>query len=360
MPSSDPKQEFKLLCPAPITSEECIVLAHGGGGRMTSRLIDDVFAPAFDNPYLAARHDSAVLPTGACTGSRPRIAFTTDSYVVQPLIFPGGDIGTLAVNGTVNDLAMAGARPRWLSAAFILEEGLPISTLQHVVQSMRRAADIAQVQIVTGDTKVVDHGKGDGIFITTAGIGEIEHDLELGPAGVQNGDIVLLSGDIARHGTAVMLQREGLGLEGPTIASDCASVADAALSLIDAGIPVRCMRDLTRGGLATALVEIAVGSEKHIHIQEDKIPVQAEVQAACELLGFDPLYIANEGRFIAFVPLDRSDEALALLRQHKDCRDARAIGTVRDDRPGQVSMRSVFGANRLISMLSGEQLPRIC
>jgi hydrogenase expression/formation protein HypE len=350
--------DFSLSCPLPLSDPKSILLAHGGGGRMMQRLIQQLFAPAFHNPILDSRHDSAILSV-ASDSAAPRLAFTTDSYVVQPLFFPGGNIGTLAVNGTVNDLAMAGARPLWLSAGFILEEGLPIETLQQVVLSMREAAEAAGVQIVTGDTKVVDRGKGDGIFINTAGIGLITHALTLSPAQVRPGDAILLSGDIGRHGITIMTEREGLSFES-AIESDCAPVAEPALSLIEAGIAVRCMRDLTRGGLASALVEIAETAGVMIRIREEEIPVRGDVRAACELLGFDPLYVANEGRFIAFVPAEEAARALQVLRSYPLTSEARRIGQVEAGEPGLVSLRSRVGANRVVDMLSGEQLPRIC
>jgi hydrogenase expression/formation protein HypE len=318
------------------------------------QLIQKMFAAAFANPYLNTQHDGAVFDVG--TG---RLAMTTDSYVVKPLFFPGGDIGQLAVNGTVNDLAMCGARPLYLSAGFILEEGLPMEILWRVVQSMQQAALVARVQIITGDTKVVDKGKGDGIFINTAGIGCIEHHLTIAPSSVQIGDAILLSGDIGRHGIAIMAQREGLAFES-TIESDCAPLADVVLALLDAGIDIHCLRDLTRGGLASALVEIAQSAQTHIHIEETCIPVREDVRGACEILGLDPLYIANEGRFVAFVPQHEADIALAILRQHAVSSEALIIGRVTDERQGQVTLTSTIGARRIVDMLSGEQLPRIC
>jgi hydrogenase expression/formation protein HypE len=299
---------------------------------------------------LEARHDGAVFPMG-----NAKLAFTTDSYVVHPLFFPGGDIGTLAVNGTVNDLAMCGARPLNLSAGFILEEGLPMETLWRVIQSMQQAAVAAGVQVVTGDTKVVDKGKGDGIFINTSGIGVIEHSLTIAPSSVQPGDAILLNGDIGRHGMAIMAVREGLEFESD-IESDCAPLASTVLAMLEAGIEIHCLRDLTRGGLASGLVEIAMGSGRHIQIEEVAIPVSENVRGACEILGLDPLYVANEGRFIAFVPADQADRAREIMGV-----DARQIGTVQDSSHScSVTMYSVIGANRIVDMLSGEQLPRIC
>jgi len=346
--------EFSLSCPIPISDYPHILLAHGGGGTLMHQLIEQMFVPAFRNPFLDARHDGAVLaPDGV------RLAFTTDAYVVRPLFFPGGDIGSLAVNGTVNDLAMCGARPLYLSAAFILEEGLPMATLWQVVQSMRRAADVAGVQLVTGDTKVVDRGKGDGIFITTAGIGAISHRLTIAPTSVRPGDAVLLNGDVGRHGIAIMAVREGLDFE-TTIESDCAPLAGLVGSLLEAGIEIHCLRDLTRGGLASALVEIAGAARLRIAIDEGRIPVREDVQGACEILGFDPLYVANEGRFICTLPSSEVERALRIMRAHPLGAEACLIGRVTGDPSGLVTMRSRIGASRVVDMLSGEQLPRIC
>jgi hydrogenase expression/formation protein HypE len=318
------------------------------------QLLEKIFLPAFDNPFLAARHDGAILDVGGV-----RLAFTTDSYVVRPLFFPGGDIGTLAVNGTVNDLAMCGARPAFLSAGFVLEEGFPLEPLRRVVQSMRRAAEAAGVQLVCGDTKVVDRGKGDGVFINTAGIGIIEHNLTVAPTSVRPGDVVLLNGDLGRHGIAIMAVREGLELESE-IQSDCAAVAGLVMELLAAGIEVHCLRDLTRGGLASALVEIAETAGLHIQVDENAIPVREDVQGACEILGFDPLYVANEGRFIALLPAAQAEQALAVMRAYPLGSGACLVGTVQSDPSGMVTLRSKIGATRILDMLSGEQLPRIC
>lgn len=312
-------------------------------------LLEKLMLPAFNNPLLETRHDGAVFPVG-----NARLAFTTDSYVVSPLIFPGGDIGTLAVNGTVNDLAMCGAKPLFLSAGFILEEGLPMETLWYIIRSMQSAAQAAGVQIVTGDTKVVDRGKGDGIFINTSGIGVIEHHLTIAPSSVRPGDVILLNGDIGRHGMAIMAAREGLEFESQ-IESDCAPLAETILALIDAGVEIHGLRDLTRGGLASGLVEIAMGAGLHLHIDENTIPVIEDVRGACEILGLDPLYVANEGRFIAFVPAEQAEGALAIMGD-----EAYLIGTVQNDSSAPVTMRSAIGATRIVDMLSGEQLPRIC
>jgi hydrogenase expression/formation protein HypE len=318
------------------------------------QLIERLFFPAFANPLLNARHDGAVLEMQG-----QKLAFTTDSYVVRPLFFPGGDIGTLAVNGTVNDLAMCGARPLYLSAGFILEEGLAMGMLQRVVQSMSRCAEAARVQLVTGDTKVVDRGKGDGIYINTSGVGVIEHGLTISPASVRPGDVVILSGDIGRHGIAIMAVREGLEFE-TTIESDCAPLADVVQRLLAAGIEIHCLRDITRGGLASGLVEIAVAANVDVQIQESNIPVREDVQGACELLGFDPLYVANEGRFIAFVPAYEEERVFSALQGHPLGSGAVVVGRVTGMGSGSVTMKSKIGATRIVDMLSGEQLPRIC
>jgi hydrogenase expression/formation protein HypE len=341
-------------CPTPISQYPSVLLAHGGGGRLMHQLLERVFLQAFRNPWLDTGHDAAVLdrPTG-------RLAFTTDSYVVRPLFFPGGTIGTLAVNGTVNDLAMAGARPLALSAGFIIEEGLEIATLERVVASMREAADACGVPIVTGDTKVVDRGKGDGVFINTAGIGVVEHGLRIEPRAVQPGDAVVLSGDIGRHGMAIMAVREGLEFES-TIESDCAPLAEPVLDLVRSGVEVHCLRDVTRGGLASALNEIASAAGVGITIDERQVSVREDVRGACEILGFDPMYVANEGRFVAFVPASAADRTVERLRAHTVSAGAAIVGRVTGSDAGLVAVRSLLGASRVLDMLSGEQLPRIC
>jgi hydrogenase expression/formation protein HypE len=346
--------EFSTSCPIPTADYPAVLMAHGGGGTLMHQLIERMIVPTFANPALETRHDGALLEVQGA-----RLAFTTDSYVVQPLFFPGGDIGALAVNGTVNDLAMCGARPLYLSAGLIIEEGLPFETLWRVLQSMRRAADAAGVKLVTGDTKVVDRGSGDGIFINTAGIGVVEHELRIGPAQVRAGDAVLVNGDLGRHGMAVMAVREGLAFES-TITSDCAALAGLVRQLLDAGIAIHCMRDLTRGGLASALVEIAEAGRLAITIDEPSIPVCEDVRGACELLGLDPLYVANEGRFVCFVPAAQAGQALAVMRAHPLGAGAACIGNVAGTTPGLVTMTSAIGAERIVDMLSGEQLPRIC
>jgi hydrogenase expression/formation protein HypE len=341
-------------CPIPIDQYPHILLAHGGGGNLSHQLIEKMFLPLFRNPFLESRHDGAVFQIGD-----QKLAFTTDSYVVRPLFFPGGDIGTLAVNGSVNDLAMCGARPLYLSAGFILEEGLPMETLWRVVQSMKQAAEEASVQLITGDTKVVDHGKGDGIFINTAGVGVLETPRTISPVSVRPGDVILLSGDIGRHGIAIMAVREGLEFE-TTIESDCAPVSGLVLSMLEAELEIHCLRDLTRGGLASALVEIAEAAKLGIHIEENSIPAREDVRGACEILGFDPLYVANEGRFVSFVAPQHAERALDLMKANPLGIQASRIGHVTQERNGLVTMKSRIGATRIVDMLSGDQLPRIC
>lgn len=350
---NDTAPEGVLSCPVPFSHRTEITVGHGGGGRLTQDLIDRVFRPAFANASLDAQHDGALLPP---TGSQ-RLAFTTDSHVVTPLFFPGGDIGKLAVNGTVNDLCMCGARPRWLSAGFILEEGLPIATLERVAASMRDAAAAAGVSIVAGDTKVVERGRADGLYITTAGVGIIETPLTLSPASLRPGDAIIVSGDLGRHGMAIMATRAGLAFESD-ISSDCAPLVGPVQALLDAGLEVHCLRDLTRGGLATALVELAESSHLALAIDAARIPVEETVAGACELLGLDPLYVANEGRFVCMLPAAQADAAQDCLRAAGTA-PAR-IGEVRAGPAGQVTLRSIIGAERLVARLSGEQLPRIC
>lgn len=345
--------EFALTCPVGHGDTQRIQLAHGGGGRAMARLLDSIIRPAFDDPLLELRHDGAALQLDG------PIAFTTDSYVVRPLVFPGGDIGKLAINGTVNDLAMCGARPLYLSVGFILEEGLALDTFRTIVASMREAARAAGVRLVTGDTKVVDRGKADGMFVNTTGIGQIVCRTPLGPSHVRAGDAVILSGDLGRHGIAVMAAREALGFE-TTIESDCASLAEPVLALLEGGVELHCMRDLTRGGLASAAVEIAETAGLTIALEESAIPVCEEVTAACELLGLDPLHVANEGRFVAFVAQEHAAYAVSLLRRSATTASTAIIGEVHASPAGVVSCRGPLGTARAIDMLSGEQLPRIC
>jgi hydrogenase expression/formation protein HypE len=346
--------EIITTCPIPIAEYPTVLLAHGGGGKLMHQLIERMFVPTFGNPTLNVRHDAAALNLNGA-----RLAFTTDSFVVRPLFFPGGDIGSLAVYGTVNDLAMCGARPLYLSAGFILEEGLPMETLWRVVRSMQEAAQNAGVEIVTGDTKVVDKGKGDGVFINTSGVGVIEHPRRIAPDAVRPGDVLLVNGDIGRHGIAIMAVREGLEFES-AIESDSAPLASLVLELLAAEIEVHCLRDLTRGGLASALNEIAEAARVGITIDENLIPVREDVQGACEMLGFDPLYVANEGRFVAFVAPSDAERALGVMRAHPLGEGASVIGKVSEDASPLVTMKSRIGASRIVDMLSGEQLPRIC
>lgn len=354
MNGKDDQREFSLSCPIPITEYPHIVLGHGGGGTLSHNLIEKMFIPAFGNTYLDARHDGAVFNV-----DKSRVAFTTDSYVVRPIFFPGGDIGSLAINGTVNDLAMCGARPLYLSAGFVLEEGLQMEALWKIVRSMADAAKTAGVSIVTGDTKVVDKGKGDQIFINTAGVGILESPRPMRPQDIRAGDAVLISGDIGRHGMAIMATRESLEFE-TTIESDCAPLADLVLNLIAEKLDIHCLRDLTRGGLASAVIEIAESAGLQIDLDEREILVSDPVRAACEVLGLDPIYVANEGRFVAFVPKKQADRALNIMREHKQGRGARCIGEVVDGRAGLVTIRTQIGTRGIVDMLSGDQLPRIC
>jgi len=348
------KSDFNPACPVPLQQYPTVLLAHGGGGRLMHNLLEQVFLPAFGNPLLNCRHDGAVFEADA-----PRWAFTTDSYVVRPLFFPGGDIGTLAVNGTVNDLAMCGARPLYLSAGFILEEGLPLDTLRRVTESMRAAAAAAGVQIVTGDTKVVDRGKGDGLYINTAGLGRVEHDGTIGPSSVRPGDAILVNGDLGRHGVAILAVREGLAFES-SIRSDCAPLVSPVMELLKAGIRVHCLRDLTRGGLAAALVEVAEAAGLTARVEEAAVPISEPVRGACEMLGLDPLYVANEGRFAAWVAAEDAARALDILRRQAPATAPACIGAMETGHGGQVVLRTALGATRLLDLFSGEQLPRIC
>lgn len=346
---------FNLVCPTPGGAVDIVQLAHGGGGRLSQKLLESVFLPSFGCAELNRRHDGAVLTAGA-----GRLAFTTDSFVVRPLFFPGGSIGELAVYGTVNDLAMCGARPLYLSAAFILEEGLEIDLLRRVVDAMARAAEHAGVEIVTGDTKVVDKGKGDQVFITTAGIGLLQADgPPIGPHRLEEGDAVLLSGDLGRHGIAILSVREGLEFGGE-LASDAAPLWQPVSRLLDEGIELHCLRDLTRGGLSSALNEIAAAAKVGIELDESSVSVCDQVRGACELLGLDPFYVANEGRFVAFVPADQAGTALRILHDCDVAKGATIAGHVTAAHPTTVVLRTTIGGSRVVDMLSGEQLPRIC
>jgi hydrogenase expression/formation protein HypE len=332
-----------------------ITLAHGSGGRAMHELIEQLFLEHFSNPHLDGLEDCAVLDVGR-TGLG-LLAFSTDSYVVNPIFFPGGDIGKLAVYGTINDLAMSGARPLYLSAGFILEEGFPFADLRRIVQSMAAAAREAEIAIVTGDTKVVERGCADKIFINTSGLGAVESAHRLSASRAMPGDKIIVSGTIGDHGTAVMIARGDLELESE-IASDTASLSSLVQAILSDSI--RCMRDPTRGGLATTLNEIARSSNVHIRIFEERIPIRTEVTGACELLGLDPLYVANEGKLVAVVAAEAADSLLDVMRRNALGRDAAVIGEVKSEPRGMVSMVTQFGGTRVVDMLAGEQLPRIC
>jgi hydrogenase expression/formation protein HypE len=339
----------------PRVKEERITLAHGSGGKATHTLVEAVFLEAFRNPLLEQMEDQAVFTVG-----NARLAFTTDSYVVSPMFFPGGDIGELAVNGTVNDLAMSGARPLYLSAGFVLEEGFPVADLQTITASMAAAARAAGVQIVTGDTKVVQKGKADGCYINTAGVGVLERPITLGAAHVKPGDVVLVSGPIGDHGITIMLARGELDIESDVV-SDTAPLADLVAGLLDAcGDGVHCLRDATRGGVATILNEVAATAEVAVVVDERSVPVRDEVRGACEILGIDPLYVACEGRLVAVVAGEVADAALAALRAHPLGAQAAVIGRVKDDPPTLVLLHTEFGGTRIVDMLIGDPLPRIC
>lgn len=343
------------VCPIPISDYPKVQLAHGGGGRLSQILIEEMFAKTFDNPELDIMHDGAVLGVGG-----ERLAFSTDSFVISPYFFPGGDIGSLAVHGTVNDVAMCGARPLAISCGLILEEGLPMEDLWRIIQSIQRAADEVGVHVVTGDTKVVDKGKGDGIYINTTGLGLIPDGIDISPTAAQVGDQVLVSGEIAVHGIAIMSIREGLEFE-TQLESDSAALYPLVAAILETGgDAVRVMRDPTRGGVASALNEIAGQSNVGFRLDEQKIPISEEVRGACEILGFDPLYVANEGKCLAIVGSERAESVLAAMRSQPLGEHAAIIGEVVEDHPGRVYLRSQIGGMRVVDMLSGEQLPRIC
>lgn len=344
-----------FYCPLPVEEIDRVLLGHGSGGRLTSQLVEDVILPAFRNPWLEALDDQAVL---AVEGGA-RIAFTTDSYVVTPIFFPGGDIGELAVNGTVNDLAVGGARPIALSLAFILEEGMPMADLRRVIESARAAAERAGVPVVTGDTKVVGRGSGDQVFVNTSGIGIVPAGVELGSSQVRPGDVVLLSGTIGDHGMTILTQREGLELDGD-VRSDTAALHGLAQAILQAAPGTRAMRDPTRGGLASTLVEIASRRKLGIEVDERAVPIRDPVRGACELLGIDPLLVANEGKLVAFVPEEAADAALAAMREHPLGRDAVRIGRVVAEHAGTVVLRTPVGGKRILDLPFAEPLPRIC
>jgi hydrogenase expression/formation protein HypE len=334
--------------------DEQITLSHGAGGKSSHDLIEALFLRELRNPLLEPLTDSAVITNGG-----GRLAFTTDSFVVRPLVFPGGDIGELAVNGTVNDLAMAGALPVALSAGFIVEEGLPVADLDRIVSSMGRAAEAAGVQVATGDTKVVERGKADGLYINTSGVGAIEHDLPLGPDAVKAGDRVIVSGSIGDHGMAIMIARGELALE-VELESDTAPLNELVAGLLAATDGVHCLRDPTRGGLATVLAELALSTQLGITIDEASLPIRPEVNGACEILGIDPLYVANEGKLVAIVAPEAEEAALGALRSHSLGGDSVTVAEVRPDPPGLVLLDTSFGGSRVVDMLAGDPLPRIC
>jgi hydrogenase expression/formation protein HypE len=343
------------VCPLPLRDYPTIVMGHGGGGKLGNELVEHLFLPAFRNPALENLGDAAVFELGS-----GRLAMSTDSFVVQPLFFPGGSIGELAVNGTVNDLAVSGAEAKFLSASFILEEGFPLARLAAVVNAMADAAGKAGVRIVTGDTKVVERGHGDGCYINTAGIGVLRHGISVGPNQAQVGDVILVSGTIGDHGMAIMSVREGLEFDSQ-IRSDCAALNGMIAEVLSAvGQSVHTMRDPTRGGLASTLNEIATASNVGVEIDEAKVPVRSEVQSACELLGLDPVYVANEGKAVFFVAAEAADRAVEVLRSHALGRDAARIGVVTAQHPRMLIARTAMGANRVIATQIGEQLPRIC
>jgi hydrogenase expression/formation protein HypE len=343
-----------LVCPAPWPAGEHVLLGHGSGGKLSAELVRDVFLAAFHNPILARMDDQAVVNING-----QRLAFTTDTFVVKPLFFPGGDIGSLAVHGTVNDLAMGGAQPLFLSAAFIIEEGLPMETLRKVVSSLQAAASAAGVQVVTGDTKVVEKGSGDGLFINTSGIGIVPEGIQLSASNARPGDRVLLSGAIGEHGIAILAKREGLEFE-TDLQSDSAALHTLVAAMLQASKEIRCLRDPTRGGVSSTLNEIAGQAGCGIEIDERAIPVREEVKGACEMLGLDPLYVANEGKLVAIVAPDAAGGILAAMRAHPLGAQAQIIGTVTATHPGMVTMRTVVGPSRIVDMLAGDQLPRIC
>jgi hydrogenase expression/formation protein HypE len=349
---------FDLSCPAPLPAKDTILLGHGSGGKLSAELIRDIFLPAFQNPVLARLDDQAIVNVNG-----QRLAITTDSFVVKPLFFPGGDIGSLAVHGTVNDLAMGGATPLFLSAAFIIEEGFSMDELRRVVNSLRQAAAEAGVPVVTGDTKVVEKGKGDGLFINTTGIGLVPEGVDLSADRARPGDNVLLSGSIGDHGIAILAQREGLEFE-TQIQSDSAALHTLVAAMLNVSskvIPdIRCMRDPTRGGVSSTLNEIAERSRVGIELEERSLPIHEQVRGACELLGLDPLYVANEGKLIAIVAPESAEAVLQAMRNHPLGAEAQIIGTVKKENAGLVTMRTPFGTTRIVDMLAGDQLPRIC
>jgi len=352
--SNDVKNLDQFTCALPLPTKDTVLLGHGSGGKLTADLIREVFLPAFANPILARLDDQAVVNLDGL-----RLAFTTDSFVVNPLFFPGGDIGSLAVHGTVNDLAMGGAQPLFLSAAFILEEGLPMDALRRVVASLQQAAAEAGVKVVTGDTKVVEKGSGDGLFINTTGLGLVPEGVCISADQARPGDRILLSGSIGEHGIAILAQREGLEFD-TTVASDTAPLHTLVAAMLAVTPKIHCLRDPTRGGLSSVLNEIVAQARVGIEIDERAIPVREEVKGACELLGLDPLYVANEGKLVAIVEAGMAEEVLAAMRAHPLGAGAQLIGAVTDSHRGLVTLRTALGTTRIVDMLAGDQLPRIC
>ena len=340
-------------------SDTVINMAHGSGGRAMRNLIEDVFVAAFDNPLLSPLEDQAVLPLAELTSLGDRLAFTTDTYVVSPLFFPGGDIGSIAVAGTVNDLAMSGAKPLYLSCGFVLEEGLPLATLRRVVASMQRVATDAGVRIVTGDTKVVERGAADKLFINTAGVGVVPRGVNISAARARPGDVVLVNGCLGDHGTAILIARQQLALQAD-VASDCQPLGGLVAAMLAVCPDIHCLRDATRGGVASVLNEFAQSSQVAIRIHESMLPLREEVKGACEILGLDPLYLANEGKLVAIVPAAEAPRVLAAMRAHPAGSDTAIIGEVTDEPRGVVVLHTGFGGQRIVDMLVGEQLPRIC
>jgi hydrogenase expression/formation protein HypE len=351
---SEAKPGVSLSCPAPLPAGPRVLLGHGSGGKLSAELLKDLFLPALRNPILERLEDQAIVKVGGV-----RLAYTTDSFVVKPLFFPGGDIGSLAVNGTVNDLAVGAAEPLWLGAAFILEEGLELETLRRVVHSMHAAAEHASVTIVTGDTKVVERGSADELFINTSGIGLVREGVHVSAGQARPGDAILVSGTLGDHGIAILARREGLEFDS-ALASDSAPLHTLVGDLLDATHDVHCLRDPTRGGLSSALNEIAARSGVGMELNEGSLPIRAEVRGACEMLGLDPLYVANEGKLVAVVSPGAAATALAALRGNVLGREARVIGCVTEEHPGMVVMRTLLGTSRIVDMLAGDQLPRIC
>jgi hydrogenase expression/formation protein HypE len=343
-----------ITCPTPLVTRDKVLLGHGSGGKLSADLMRSVFMPAYANATLERMDDQAIVSL-----NRDRIAFTTDSFVVKPLFFRGGDIGSLAVHGTVNDLAMGGAIPMFLSAAFIIEEGFPIESLHRIASSLGRAADACGVQVVTGDTKVVDKGSGDGVFINTTGLGLVPEGISFSANQARPGDAVILSGSIGEHGIAILAEREGLEFDTP-VESDSAPLHNLVREMLAVTRSIRVLRDPTRGGLSSTLNEIAQQSRVGIRIEERKIPIREDVHGACEMLGLDPLYVANEGKLVAIVAAEVADLLVDAMRLNPLGKQAQIIGTVTDANPGWVGIRTGLGTSRVVDMLSGDQLPRIC